>query len=49
MKKKAETKATMKVVTLEGQASKEIPKEVIIEFLKTLIREEKIRHVPAND
>lgn len=40
MKKKAKEEVE-KAVILEGQASKEIPKEVIIESLKTSTKEKK--------
>lgn len=47
--KKAEVKATKKDATLEGQALEEIPEEVIIESLKTLTREEKLRQASTSN
>lgn len=49
MKKKAEEEAKKKAATLEGQASEEIPKEVIIESLKTMIGEEELKKATASD
>ncbi|KAH1127108.1 hypothetical protein GYH30_015913 [Glycine max] len=49
MKIKAEVEVAKKVVILEGHASEEIPKEVIIESLKTMIGEEELKKATASD
>lgn len=49
MKKKAQEEPIKQVATLKGQASEEIPKEVIVESLKTLISEEELRQATASD
>lgn len=49
MKKKAEEEAKKKAATLEGQASEEIPKEVIIVSWKILTRDKELRNEIASD
>lgn len=49
MKKKVEAETKKKVVTLEGQASKDIPEKFIIESLKTSTKKEELRQTIASD